>query len=377
VRIAFVTALYLPHTGGLEVLASQMLAELHQRGHDVTVVTSLDDRTHPAHEVIGGVEVVRTDAHDVIARRDLPGILRVQRDTWELLRHLRPDVIHAHDGSPALWMYLRAARAARPPLLLTLHSVMTRQFASTGASLDGLRTMLRAADAVTGVTRPVVDDACALEPAIAGRASVVPNGVAWPPRAWVPQRDDDHVLCVGRLVASKGFDRALRALHRLADVRPSVRLTIAGDGPERGRLEQLAGELRLRSRVEFLGEVPHDRIPSLVDASTVVLMPSRFEGMPLVALEAAWLGRPVVAAAVPGLDEVIVSGTTGLLVDGDDDALATAVGSLLADRALARSMGAAAQQRAVASFSLETCVDRYEALYRRLGNRDGMHPPLG
>lgn len=366
-RITFVTALWLPAMGGLEVFTGEMLAELQRRGHEVSVVTSRDDDVLPRRDVIDGIDVVRTDAHTAIASRDLSAILRVQRDTWEVLRDLRPDVIHAHDGSPALWMYLRAARADRPPLLLTLHSVMTRLFATSGASLAGLRTMLRAADHVTGVTSPVIGDASAIEPSITGRTSVVPNGVMPPTTQWSPLADDgDHLLCVGRLVPSKGFERALIATRLLAAHRPSVRLTIAGDGPERERLERTAAELGVRERVEFLGEVRHDRVATLIDAATVVVMPSRFEGMPLVALEAAWMGRPVVASAAPGFDEVIVDGVTGRLVEGDDEALAAAIEDLLRERSRARTMGAAARVRAESAFSLAACVDRYEALYTEL-----------
>lgn len=263
-------------------------------------------------------------------------------------------------------MYLRAARADRPPLLLTLHSVMTRLFATSGASLAGLRTMLRGRPRhrgdEPGDRRRVGDRALDHGPHV-GR----PQRGDAADDAVVPLADDgDHLLCVGRLVPSKGFEQALIATRLLAAHRPSVRLTIAGDGPERERLERTAAELGVRERAEFLGEVRHDRVATLIDAATVVVMPSRFEGMPLVALEAAWMGRPVVASAAPGFDEVIVDGVTGRLVEGDDEALAAAIEDLLRERSRARTMGAAARVRAESAFSLAACVDRYEALYTEL-----------
>lgn len=366
-RIAFVTGLYLPSTGGLEILTSQLSDELVRRGHDVCVLTSREDGALPAREVVHGIEVIRDDAHEVIARRDLPGILRVQREAAANLREYRPDVIHAHDAAPTMWMYLRAVRRGRPPVLLTLHNVMTAHSAATGAGLEGLRAMLRAADWVTGVARRVVDDAVAIEPSIADRVSVVTNGVARPERPWSPVGDGaDRLLCLGRLVTQKGFERALAVTRLLVERRPTVRLTIAGDGPERPALARIARELGLEDRVELLGDVPYEQVPDLLTDATVVMMPSRFEGLPLVALEAAWMARPVVASAVPGLDDAIVDGSTGLLVDGDDVAFAAAVERLLADRDRAAAMGRAARAHVEASFSLETCVDRYEDLYRRL-----------
>lgn len=365
-RITFISALWLPATGGLEIVTDQMLRELRDRGHEVSIVTTSHDRTLPSRERIDGIDVVRTDAHSAIADRDLPAILRLQRQTWEVVGELQPEVLHAHDGSPALWMYLRAARTSRPPLVLTLHSVMSRQFQITGASLGGLRTMLRAADRVTGVSDAVIADATELEPSIATRVSIVPNGVRRPTRTSTPVADvGDELLCIGRLAPQKDFARALRILRRLRERHPHVRLTIAGDGEERASLIRLARELGIDDRVEFLGLVDHARIPELLDLATVVVMPSQFEGMPLVALEAAWMARPVVATAVPGLSGVVVNGVTGFLVD-DDDAMAHAIGTLLADRTRARSMGKAARMHAESEFSLDGCVDRYETIYSDL-----------
>lgn len=366
-RITFVTALWLPATGGIEVLTGQMMTELHHRGHEVSMVTTRHDVSLPEREIIDGIEIVRIDTLDAIGSRDLPGILGAQRAIWETVRDLRPDVLHAHDGSPALWMYLRAARTARPPLVLTVHSVMSRQFAVTGAALDGLRTMLGEADRITGVSSATIADAVTLVPSIAERTVVVPNGVAPPTRGWRPVADDtEELLCIGRLVPQKDFSRALGALRLLADRRPNVRLTIAGDGEERDMLVETARAFGVDDRVDFLGMVDHSHIPALLDRATVVVLPSRFEGMPLVALEAAWMARPVVASSVPGIEEAIVDGVTGLLVAGDDLALADAIGSLLDDRASARAMGVAARARVEAEFSLATCIDRYEAIYADL-----------
>lgn len=85
-RITFVTALWLPAMGGLEVFTGEMLAELQRRGHEVSVVTSRDDDVLPRRDVIDGIDVVRTDAHTAIASRDLSAILRVQRHVGGVAR---------------------------------------------------------------------------------------------------------------------------------------------------------------------------------------------------------------------------------------------------------------------------------------------------
>lgn len=368
-RVLFVTPLYLPYVGGLEVLAGQLLGELRDRGVDVSVLTAHGDETPAGTDVVDGITVLRTRAHEVIEQRDYPGILAVQRETWEHVRALQPDVIHAHDAAPSLWLYARAARRQRPPIVMTLHSVMTEHYASTGGELPGLRTVLRESDWVTGVSPDVVADALVVEPSIADRISLVTTGIAPPPGAdaVAPVGDGPaRLLAIGRLVETKGFDRAITATALLADRHPDLRLTIAGEGPARADLVALAAELGIADRVAFLGAVDGDRIGALLGEATVVVMPSRFEGLPLVALEAAWMARPVVGAAAPGLAHAVQDGVTGTLVDGDDRALADAVDALLTDRALARAYGAAARELAERQFSLAGCVDEYVRIYDRL-----------
>jgi glycosyltransferase involved in cell wall biosynthesis len=172
-------------------------------------------------------------------------------------------------------------------------------------------------------------------------------------------------VCVGRLSAEKGFDRAIRATADLVGRGHDVRLRILGDGDARVDLARLAAELGIADRVELLGEVPHSAVPGHVQDATVVVMPSHVEGLPLVALEAAAMARPVVGMAVPGLSEAVVDGRTGILVDVDEH-LAEAIAALLADRERARALGTAARERVERSFSLEACVDGYLRVYDRL-----------
>jgi glycogen(starch) synthase len=371
VRILFVTALYLPCTGGLEIFVDQLATELQRRGHEPSVLTACEVGGTAGPDLVNGVDVIRSDVHDVIAKRDFAGILRVQRETCEVVRDLRPDVIHVHDAAPSLWMYQRGARRPRPPVLMTLHSVMSEHYAVMGAALPGLRTVMRDVDWVTGVSRDVVHDALRLEPSIANRLSLVPTGIRAEVAATPVCDGPSRLLCVGRLAIEKGFDRALLATAILTSRHDDVTLTIAGDGPLRAELTARAHELGIMEWVEFLGAVPHDRVWDHLSDATVVVMPSRFEGLPLVALEAAWAARPVVGIAAPGLSAAVVHGETGLLVDGDEHALAAAIEELLVNRARARVLGAAARRLAEQAFSLSACVDRYVDLYERLSAARG------
>ena len=176
-----------------------------------------------------------------------------------------------------------------------------------------------------------------------------------------------RLLCLGRLIPAKGFDMALTAFSTLTGRYPDVRLTIAGDGAVRGELERQAADLGLADAVEFTGWVAPDQIPALLNTATIVLMPSRHEGLPIVAVQSALMARPIVATRVSGLPEVVVGGQTGLLIEKDDSqSLAQAIAYLLDHPETAQRMGREGRRHARAVFDWERCVDAYDTLYRRL-----------
>jgi glycogen(starch) synthase len=127
----------------------------------------------------------------------------------------------------------------------------------------------------------------------------------------------------------------------------------------------------LTRAVDFVGWVAPAQVPTLLNSATAVVISSRQEALPLVALEAALMARPVVATRVGGLPEVVVHQKTGLLVEKDSrEGLAAAISFLLDHPAVAAQMGQAARSRAREVFSLERCVAAYDALYRTLA-REG------
>jgi glycogen(starch) synthase len=184
-------------------------------------------------------------------------------------------------------------------------------------------------------------------------------------------------LCLGRLSAEKGFDLALAALKILRQQFPEVRLLLAGDGRARTDLEQQANDLGIRDHVDFLGWVAPGDVPSLINTVTVVLMPSRQESLPLVALEAALMARPLVAARVGGLPEFIIHEHTGVLVEPENSqALADAVAILLTRSSYAEQLGKRARERARELFSWQSHVDSYDRLYRGLGKSSRRHQSI-
>jgi glycosyltransferase involved in cell wall biosynthesis len=119
--------------------------------------------------------------------------------------------------------------------------------------------------------------------------------------------------------------------------------------------------------VDFAGWVQPTAVPDLINRCTLVLMPSRYEGLPLVAVQAAWMARPTVATRVGGNAEVVLHAETGLVIEPDDPAaLAESAIRLLDDPRTAQAMGHAAREHARRVFDEKPCVEQYAAIYRRM-----------
>jgi glycosyltransferase involved in cell wall biosynthesis len=146
--------------------------------------------------------------------------------------------------------------------------------------------------------------------------------------------DDPVILYCGRLDTEKGVDRLFHAFARVAASNSEVTLRIAGQGPEKTRLEELARELGIDKRIVFLGwQGPRDIESELSRAWTLVAPSLWAEPLGLVALEAAVRGVPVIASEVGGFAETVEEGVTGLLVpNGDVSALAEAMSSVVTQR---------------------------------------------
>jgi phosphatidylinositol alpha-1,6-mannosyltransferase len=166
------------------------------------------------------------------------------------------------------------------------------------------------------------------------------------------------VLCVSRLVTRKGQDVLIRSMDVVRTLVPDAVLVVVGDGPDAGRLRDLARTAPAGS-VVFAGAVPDDELPAHYGACDVFAMPCRsrwggleVEGFGIVFLEAAAAGRAVVAGRSGGAAEAVLDGETGLLVEGrEPKAVALAVARLLLDPALRGRMGAAGRARVEARFT--------------------------
>lgn len=162
-----------------------------------------------------------------------------------------------------------------------------------------------------------------------------------------PFRPGPRALFAGSLEQYKGPDVLVDAWNEVIHAVPDARLTIAGDGPMRARLRARIRDLGIADSVEFLGQVSPSAIEGLLDDATCLVLPSRSEGLPRVAIEAMSRGRAIIGTAVGGIPDVVEHRHNGLLVpSGNASALATALTQLLANPQLAQEMGREGRRRA-------------------------------
>lgn len=333
-------------------------------GYDNAVVVGRDGPVR-ARMRDAGVPVV------VLGPMGITSPLRLAR----VLRSLRPGLLHLHGSRSGVTGTIAAALAGVRPVVYTAHAfafkrrlpAMLRWLAARADAFTCAR-----ADRVICLTRGDVDAARTLG-VLRGDAVIIPNGID--PGRFAAAADRRGELginarvpvagFIGRLVPDKdpvGFVTVARAV---ADALPDARFIIVGDGPLRPQVEAAATQRGLASHLIMAG-VRTD-IPELLATMDVVVLTSHWEGMPMVVLEAMASARPVVAPALPGLDEVVEDGVTGRLTPpGDLAALAEAVIALLQDAGARRRLGERGRGWVYERFTLERMIDRTLEVYREV-----------
>jgi glycosyltransferase involved in cell wall biosynthesis len=402
-RILMLAQFYPPAIGGEERHVRNLSIELVARGHDVSVVTFLQEGT-AKFECDQGVKVYRVGASmqrlsalfaDKERRHAAP--FPDPETLWALrriIRHEPPDIVHAHNWFVHSFIPLKAWSKAK--LVVTLHDcslVCAKQsfvYREALCSGPGLTKCMRCAVEHYGAARGVpitlanwvggkvehqtVDMFLPVSRAITEATQLAKHGLPYrvipnfipddismslddanPLLAHLPQ--DDYLLFVGDVRRGKGAEVLLRAYTEMESQIPLVLI---------GRLGT-DFSVSLPPNVHLLQSWPHGAIMSAWSRCTIALVPSIvLDACPTVALEAMSMGRPVVASRIGGLPDIVVDGKTGFLVTpGDALMLRQAIQHLLDNAALRERMGAMAKKRVV-EFEARTVVSRIEQVYQEV-----------
>ena len=366
-RVAFVVG---TTTGGIGTHVAMLAMGCVARGLAVSVYGPAATNTRLGFASMPGLSFAPVEFGDRPRPGDAIALLRVRRALRPAGRP-GPDVVHAHGlraGALAV-LALRGPGRRRPGLVVTVHNAPPHGGVAAMVYRLLEKLVARGADLVLCVSADLEGRMRAAGARHVGHAIVAAPATVRPhapaPEAPAPDAPSatgpPTVLAAGRLTAQKGFDTLLAAAATWRDMDPAPLLVIAGEGPLSATLRTQAASLDVAAR--FPGH--RDDLPALLAEAAVFVLPSRWEGQPLVLQEALRAGAPIVATRAGGIPD-LTGADAALLVPPDDPAgLAAAVRSVLTDPALAARLRAAARRRAAELPTPDDAVSAALACYAR------------
>ena len=364
--------------GGAEQALVNLLPALSRRGHHCEVAALWGP--YPLGEPL---EAAGIPVH----RLDLGHRWRLDHGVWRLSRvwrHGRYDIVHAHLFFSGVYASLCRPVAPASTVTVTFHNLGYDSYPANTAwrkirkQLDGW-LMRHAVDGRTAVSEttarhyerhlklppiqviPVAVDLASFQPFLST------NGFQNRLSAYGVGQEDFTLLVPGRFVPEKGHRFLLQALELLREQNLRPKTLCFGEGPLAADIAAESTRRGLNGQVVLHGAVPNAELLALVRAAHTVVMPSTNEGLPISALEAMALERPLLASRVGGLQLLIEDNVSGLLVPpGDVRALAEGIARLMADPALRQRLGHGARRRVESGFSADAVAARWEAYYTAL-----------
>jgi L-malate glycosyltransferase len=341
--------------GGAETLVSQMCKLQREQGHNPSVY---------AIGPLGALgEMLRMEGFSVQAHVG-QHLSDSARRFFQLFRATKPEVVHVHNPTPAIYAGVSARLAGVPTVIATRHSLVgpprnvkaELKFALAGTCCDW----------IVGICDATTHNLKSIHVAPARKIVRVYNGAVPLKRTTGPEypaKSGFTLVFVGRLAAVKNHPLLLRAFSAAVAKRPDLRLWMVGDGPERAALESLAAELGIRGQVKFWGQQLD--VAPFFSAADAFIMSSRSEGLPMSLLQGFSLGVPAIVTEVGGMAEVVRLAEAGITVSpSESQEMTNAILQLASGDAERARMGENAVAAFRAHFSLESMCDAYMKLYK-------------
>ena len=369
--------LFLSTSMGMGGADSQLLSAAHgmrSRGHEVRIVSLTQLGPMGLEAQRAGIP---TESLDM--RRGVPdprGLVRLVR----LVRAWRPDVLHSHMVHANLMARVLRVITPVPVMVSTIHNI----YEGGRLRMAAYRLTNALVDHVTIVSQAAADRFVRDRIVPKSLLTVIPNGVDTEQFRRIPRElghslrqslglEQEFVwLAVGRFEIAKDYPNMLRGFSRVRERFPHAILLLVGRGSLQSETERLAQSLDLGSGVRFLGV--RDDVVQVMSAADGYVMSSAWEGMPMVLLEAAAAGLPIVTTRVGGNHEVVRDGESGFVVPPrDHEALGRAMLQLMElSETERRSMGDRGREIIRAHYGLNRVVERWEELYRDVLARKGL-----
>jgi glycosyltransferase involved in cell wall biosynthesis len=365
-------------SGGGERLAMEVAKRLDparfDRWYCATRWAERGPQDDAARRAVDGLRAAGVTAFG-LGRRS-PAAVWSWRPLLRTLRRERIDILHSHKFGSNVWGALLAP-LGRVPVFIAHEHTWSYEGQPVRRFLDR-ELIARRSAAFIAVSRADQRRMIEIERIRADAVTFVPNGIDP-----LPEGDGERVRrelgidpgapvvgAVAVLRPQKGLEVLLRAAAVAARSVPDMRVVVAGEGPERERLETLAAELGVAGQVSLLGR--RSDVPDLLAAFDVAVSSSWFEGSPLAIMEYMDAALPIVATRVGGVPDLLEQGVHGLLVEpGDAEGMGAAIMELLSDRSRALELGMRARERRRTEFDLDGTVRTLEGLYERLAAAEG------
>lgn len=362
-KVAILSANYLPLLGGAEVFVQKLGLYLLKQGHDVDIITLKNREDLSNFEIIDGINVYRASYSKIRGISFFSAIVSLYRVLSKLDKEKNYDIVHSVGEAPTCQSGALFKRLKNKPHLITiqggyiarreyLNAIKKREFIDEtvlkeiGKNRFGdsiLEILIKGAfkntDALHAISNVIAKESQQLG---AKNIKVIPNGVDEDMininlkekkrlELGIPI-DKKIIISLSRLTPRKGFRYVITAYSKIIERYPNSILIIIGDGCKKRELQNLTKELGIESHVEFKGFIPHNKIIEILPIADVFALTPIYEGLGIVYIESLACEVPVVSTPVGGIPDIIQNGYNGILVPfGDVEKLGSAISHLLSD----------------------------------------------